>query len=161
MRSMSWLASLSVAASLTGCLPLYEPRDLSAERSRLEAESGGGLDYREVQEDALDGMSFTILMSEAGKDPVENELMFVGGRMESELCRQHGFYASPYLAEDAEDDAVHFTCDVTNDNGVKTRWEGTVKDDKIAGTAETTQPGEAPVAHAFQGVRVGEPPRDE
>jgi hypothetical protein len=159
VRSMTWLASLSVAGCLAGCLPLYEPRNLSAEGSRLEAESGGGLDYREVQSDALDGKTFPILMSEGGKDPVSNVLTFDHGRMESEVCREHGFYAAPYEAQDNEDDSIHFTCEMTNDD-VKTCWSGTVKDDKIAGTAETTQPGKDPVLHTFESALEAEPHDD-
>jgi hypothetical protein len=157
VRTMTCFASLSLAACLAGCLPLYEPRNLSAEGSRLEAESGGGLDYREVQSDALDGRTFQILMSEGGKDPVANTLTFANGRMESEVCREHGFFAAPYEAQDNEDESIHFTCDVTNDNGVETRWSGTVKDDKIAGTAETTQPGKDPILHTFESALETEP----
>lgn len=159
MRSIRWLASLSVAACLGGCLPLYEPRDLSAEESRLEAESGGGIDYREVQSDALDGRTFPILVSQAGQPPVRNVLTFAQGRMESDLCREHGFWAAPYEADAAEDESIHFTCDLTNDD-VTTRWEGTVKGDKIAGTAETTRPGHDPVLHTFESVLEAEPSED-
>lgn len=156
MRSMSWLAWLSVAACLGGCLPLYEPRDLSAEESRLEAESGGGIDYREVQSDALDGRTFSILVSEAGQPPIRNVLTFAHGRLESDVDREQGRWASPYEAQDGEDGSIHFTSDLSNDD-VTTRWEGTVKDDKIAGTAETTRPGHDPVVRTFESVLEGEP----
>lgn len=159
MRSMRWLASLSVAAFLGGCLPLYEPRDLSAEESRLEAESGGGIDHREVQSDALDGRTFTILMSEAGQAPVENMLTFAHGRLESDVCRGHGFWASPYEAQDGEDGSIHFMSEMKNDD-VTTRWEGTVKDDKVAGTAETTRPGHDPVLRTFESALEAEPSED-
>jgi hypothetical protein len=156
---MRWLASLSVAACLGGCLPLYEPRDLSAEESRLEAESGGGVDYREVQSDALDGRSFTILMSEAGQPPVKDVLTFAHGRLESGACRERGLWASPYEAQDGEDASIHFTCEMKDDD-VTTRWEGTVKDDEVAGTAETTRPGHDPVLQTFESVLEAEPGED-
>lgn len=156
---MRLLASLSVAGCLAGCLPLYEPRELSAKESRLEAEYGGGLEHRDVQSDALDGRTFTILMSEDGEDPVENVLTFAGGHLESELCREHGFHAAPYEAEPNEDRSIAFTCRMANGD-VRTLWRGTVKDDKIAGTAETTQPGEDPVLHTFESS-LGAEPHDE
>lgn len=162
MRSVACFASVTVVVGcLAGCLPYRgdAPRDLNREdRDRLE--SGGGVVYESVESDALDGRSFEVEVTEAGTIRVgeapltwQDELTFAGGRMETDLGREHGYSFAPYEVKEGEDgsDAIWFRCKSTS-GAATTEWTGTVWHDKIAGTAVTTEPGRTPVELTFKSI---------
>ncbi len=99
---------------------------------------------------ALDGKVFVgSLVKSGAASGDQDKLSFKNGTFVSAACIQYGFHEAPYTAEE-KGGVVTFTASVKNAGGETMRWNGTVRDGVLEGTAvHTTASGET--TYAFKG----------
>ena len=99
----------------------------------------------------LDGKSFVGQMGQVGKDKGDKDtFIFKDGKFHSTACDPYGFGDGAYTAK-VNGDAIAFEAKTTSPTDGLMQWMGTVKGDKIEGTATWQRVGKAPVEHWLKG----------
>ena len=105
-----------------------------------------------LAEEALDGKSFNINLSEYGKsgDPSGDVLIFKDETMLSTECEQYGFGPGSYESV-TKDGKILFEATTTSQKEGIIEWEGTVDGSKINGNFMWSKPGQDPVLYTYSG----------
>jgi len=101
---------------------------------------------------SLDGKSFSVKLSEHGKDgeATDDELIFKDGTFFSADCEQYGFSPASYESK-SKGDATLFKSTLVSDKEGKAEWEGAVKGDDISGTFIWSKAGQDPIIYTYEG----------
>lgn len=103
----------------------------------------------------LDGKLFTAQLTESGKPPMSDSLIFKSGKFESSACRSMGFGMAKYTAKESGN-VWHFTAKTTSTKEGTMLWKGTIKDNSVEGTIRWAKKGQAkPTEVTFTGTLAG------
>lgn len=100
---------------------------------------------------SLDGKTFQIQVTEPGKPPQPDELIFAAGKLDSTECRKYGFAPAAYTVK-KEGNAMSFTSEAKSEKEGTNRWTGKVEGDRVSGTLEWTKPGQATIKYTYAGT---------
>ena len=100
---------------------------------------------------ALDNKTFVGEMGDKGKEKGDaDNFVFKDGKFLSTACVAYGFGDAVYTTEDKEG-VMTFSAETSSEKMGKMKWEGTVKDDTIEGTATMMSEGKEPAVKWFKG----------
>ncbi len=103
-----------------------------------------------AQAGALDGKSFTGTFTEKGKTRGDKDtLVFKDGKFRSTACDAYGFGEAAYTATAGAGTTFEATT-ASPKEGTMT-WKGTVRGDRIEGTAVWMKKGQADMHYTFHG----------
>lgn len=113
---------------------------------------GAGL-HSASADDSLDGKTFSVKISEDGKDgeATDDELIFKDGTFFSTDCEQYGFTPAPYESM-SNDGVTKFKSTLMSDKEGKAEWEGGVKGGHIKGTFIWSKDGQDPIIYTYVGT---------
>ena len=104
-----------------------------------------------AQAGALDGKTFSGTMTEKGKAKGSNDTFtFKEGKFRSTACDPYGFTETTYSAT-AKDGATSFQATAESPKEGTMKWKGTVRGDRIEGTAVWMKKGQGDMSYTFQG----------
>ena len=98
----------------------------------------------------LDGRTFKIETSTGGKVEGKENMMFLDGQVENDVCLQYGFGKAAYSLNDQG--TFKFT--LTSEKEGKMDWEGQVDGSKISGSYVWFKAGQDDIHYTFQGEEV-------
>ena len=95
---------------------------------------GGPKTLRSGGSTVLDGKTFTITLTEKGKEEGDPDtLIFKDATFDSTACHEYGFLANPYMAKE-KDGGVKFMSICKSKKSGTNVWKGPVSGDEIKGT---------------------------
>lgn len=104
-----------------------------------------------AQAGALDGKSFAGTFTEKGKAKGDvDTFVFKGGKFRSTACDAYGFSEASYKAA-TKDGVTSFEASTESPREGAMKWKGTVRGDRIEGTAVWMKKGQADISYTFQG----------
>lgn len=105
-----------------------------------------------VADDSLDGKTFSVKITEHGKDGEarDDEIIFKDGTFFSTDCEQYGFGSSPYEHK-TTDGATLFITSAKSEKEGEIQWEGKVEGDEISGTMIWSKAGQEPIFYKYKG----------
>jgi len=98
----------------------------------------------------LDGEVYEVRISETGKDPIVDRLIFLNGSFESVECFQYGFGKTAYTTN-LMGDAVIFEARTASPGEGTTSWTGVVQGSAIEGSMTWELEGKGGVTYTFAG----------
>lgn len=102
---------------------------------------------------ALDGATFVGTMTEEGKAKADpDQFMFKDGKFRSTACDAYGFSETVYTST-VGDGATRFEATATSPKEGTMKWKGTVKGNRIEGSAVWIKKGQADMRYTFEGNR--------
>lgn len=109
-------------------------------------------EFNAAAEEALDGKSFNIKISEYGKDsdPTDDVLIFKDETLLSTECEQYGFGPGTYETA-RKDGKTLFEATTTSEKEGKIEWEGKIEGDSITGNFMWSKPGQEPILYTYAG----------
>lgn len=120
------------------------------------------------QKDALDSKTYTVEITEEkeggkpGKKPYADEFSFKGGKFRAKIATDNGFASTVYEAtmdSTTAERPIDFTIEAKNaDTQERFSCEGTVKGEKIEGTAYYIKKGKTKMTYKFEGELKGKKP---
>lgn len=112
----------------------------------------GNVAFAAPSPNPLEGKTFVGQMGKTGdKKGDPDNFEFKSGHFHSTACDEFGYKEAPVTVNSTKD-AVHFESTTQNDKGAKMSWKGTLKGNKIEGTAVmTTASGEVGDQFWFHG----------
>jgi len=106
-----------------------------------------------AEKQPLDGATFAGTMTEKGKTKADpDQLVFKDGSFRSTACDVYGFAETPYRST-VGDGATRFEAMATSPKEGTMKWKGTVKGNRIEGTAVWIKNGQADMHYTFEGTR--------
>jgi hypothetical protein len=100
---------------------------------------------------ALDGKSFSIDVTEKGKEGSEKDaLVFKDGLFRSPGCDQYGFAEAPYSTT-AEGEVITFQAVATSEKEGEIHWIGSVHGDQVEGSFIWKKAGQDTLEYSFKG----------
>lgn len=110
----------------------------------------------------LDKKSYIIELVQDGKkkaEPIKDELKFAAAKMSAKMITEEGFKANIYDASpdsSATPITVSFSCEAKGESADNTfKWEGTITEDAIEGTAAIYKKGKVKKSYTFSGTLKG------
>lgn len=85
----------------------------------------------------LDGRVYQVQLAGGGKAPMDDALVFDGGRFESTACRNYGFRLADYHGAIAGDAGTFEANAMSSDSGA-TVWSGKIEGESVEGTMKWT-----------------------
>jgi hypothetical protein len=99
---------------------------------------------------ALDGKTFTVSVTEQGKEPTPDTLTFTAGTFRSTACDEYGFGAASYTTSES-DGTVQFSASATSDTEGAITWSGTITGDAVSGSFVWEKEGQDPISYTYEG----------
>jgi hypothetical protein len=104
-----------------------------------------------AQAGALDGKSFAGTFTEKGKAKGDvDTFVFKDGKFRSTACDPYGFTEATYSAT-TKDGATSFEATSESPKEGTMMWKGTVRGDRIDGTAVWVKKGQVDISYTFHG----------
>ncbi len=105
-----------------------------------------------AQSGPLDGKTFSGTMTEKGKTKGDvDTFLFKDGKFRSSACDTYGFAEAAYSAA-TKGGATSFEATTQSPREGTMKWTGTVRGDRIEGTAVWMKKGQADMSYTFQGA---------
>lgn len=113
----------------------------------------------------LDKKTYTCDVTEDGKkkpETVKDDLKFASGKFSCKMLMSEGFQATPYEAvfdSSASPITCTFTAEATGEKELVFKWEGTITEDGVEGTAVLSKKGKTKKSYTFTGTQKGKKPK--
>lgn len=122
---------------------------------------------KKVPPGPLDKKTYTCDVTEDGKkkpETVKDDLKFSAGKFQCKSLLEEGFKPTAYEATTDSSEKPYvttFTVEAVGEKELMYKWDGTITEDNIEGTATLTKKGKQKAAYTFTGTLKGKKPKKE